>query len=131
MWVRSLGREEPLEESKEIHSSIPAWRIPQTEEPGRLQSIGQQTVEHDRSDLAHTHTHRYLGHQGRDGRIPDQKRVEERGIWLLHGCDSQPVPAQEWEEERGGCTEESSRAVGCLEEKRREQNREDKNCYHH
>ena len=56
MWVRSLGREEPLEESKEIHSSIPAWRIPQTEEPGRLQSTGQQTVEHDRSDLAHTHT---------------------------------------------------------------------------
>ena len=39
--------------------------------------------------------------QGQDGRIPDQKRVEERGIWLLHGCDSQPVPAQEWEEERG------------------------------
>ena len=53
--VRSLGWEEPLEESKEIHSNIPAWRIPRTEEPGRLQSIGQQTVGHDRSDIAHTH----------------------------------------------------------------------------
>ena len=37
------------------HSSILAWRIPQTEEPGRLQSIGSQRVGHDLSDLAHIH----------------------------------------------------------------------------
>ena len=36
--VRSLGREDPLEEEMAIHSSILAWRIPWTEEPGRLQS---------------------------------------------------------------------------------------------
>ena len=38
------------------HSSIFAWRIPQTEEPGGLQSMGLQRVEHDWSDLAHKHT---------------------------------------------------------------------------
>ena len=38
-WVRSLGWEDPLEEEMATHSSILAWRIPQTEEPGRLQSM--------------------------------------------------------------------------------------------
>ena len=37
------------------HSSILAWRIPWTEEPGRLQSVGLQRVKHDQSDWAHTH----------------------------------------------------------------------------
>ena len=45
--VRSLGQEYPLEEGKATHSSILAWRIPWTEEPGRLQSIGSQRVGHD------------------------------------------------------------------------------------
>ena len=39
-WVQSLGWEDPLEEGMETHSSILAWRIPWTEEPGRLQSMG-------------------------------------------------------------------------------------------
>ena len=39
MWVRSLGREDPLEKVMATHSSILAWRIPQTEEPSGLQSI--------------------------------------------------------------------------------------------
>ena len=39
---KSLGREDPLEEGMAIHSSILAWRIPWTEEPGRLWSIGLQ-----------------------------------------------------------------------------------------
>ena len=42
MRVRSLGREDPLEESVATHSSILAWRIPWTEEPGGLQSVGSQ-----------------------------------------------------------------------------------------
>ena len=49
MWetcVRSLGWEDPLEEQMATHSSILAWRIPWTEEPGRLQSIGSQRVGH-------------------------------------------------------------------------------------
>ena len=41
-WVRSLGREDSLEEGTPTHFSILAWRIPWTEEPGRLQSIGSQ-----------------------------------------------------------------------------------------
>ena len=41
-WVRSLGQEDPLEEEMAIHSIILAWRIPWTEEPGRLQSMGSQ-----------------------------------------------------------------------------------------
>ena len=52
MWetrVRSLGQEDPLEESMATHSSILAWRIPWSEEPGRLQSKGSQVVGHDRA----------------------------------------------------------------------------------
>ena len=41
-WVRSLGREDPLEKEMATHSSILAWRIPWTEEPGGLQSISSQ-----------------------------------------------------------------------------------------
>ena len=43
----SLGREDPMEKVMATHSSILAWRIPWTEEPGRLQSIGLQRVRHD------------------------------------------------------------------------------------
>ena len=46
MWVLSLGWEDPLEEGVINHYSILAWRIPQTEEPGRLQSIGLQRIRH-------------------------------------------------------------------------------------
>ena len=42
-WVQSLGQEEPFEKGKTTHSSILAWRIPCTEEPGGLQSIGSQS----------------------------------------------------------------------------------------
>ena len=47
MRVRSLGREDPLEEGMATHSSILAWRILWTESPGGLQSIGSQRVRHD------------------------------------------------------------------------------------
>ena len=46
-WLRSLDREDPLEEGIATHSSILAWRIPWTEEPGGLQSMGSQRVRHD------------------------------------------------------------------------------------
>ena len=46
-WVRSLGREDPLEKEMATHSSTLAWKIPWTEEPGRLQSIRSQRVGHD------------------------------------------------------------------------------------
>ena len=51
MWVRSLSQEDPLEEEMATHSSILAWEIPWTEEPGGLQSMVLQRVRHD---WAHT-----------------------------------------------------------------------------
>ena len=45
--VRSLGREVPLEKEMATHSSFLAWKIPLTEEPGRLKSMGSQRVGHD------------------------------------------------------------------------------------
>ena len=45
--AQSLGQEDPLEKGIATHSSIPAWRMPWTEEPGGLQSVGSQRVRHD------------------------------------------------------------------------------------
>ena len=53
--ARSMGGEDPLKDSMATHSSILAWRIPWTEEPGGLQSMGSQRVGHDRT-TKHTPT---------------------------------------------------------------------------
>ena len=53
-WVQPLGRKDPLEKEMATHSSILAWKIPWTEEPDGLQSMGSQRVRHDRV----TNTHR-------------------------------------------------------------------------
>ena len=53
--VKSLGQEEPLEKGMATQSSILAWIIPWTEEPGGLQSVGSQRVGHDRA----TNTYKY------------------------------------------------------------------------
>ena len=45
--VQSLGQEDPLEKKMATHCSILAWRIPQTEEPGELESMGSQRTGHD------------------------------------------------------------------------------------
>ena len=58
-WVRSLGWEDPLERGMATHSSILPWRVPWTEEPVRLQSIGLQRVRHDWA-TKHTHIHRQV-----------------------------------------------------------------------
>ena len=47
IWVRFLGQEDPLEKEMAIHSSTLAWKIPWTEEPDRLQSMGSQRVGQD------------------------------------------------------------------------------------
>ena len=47
IWVRSLGGEDPLEKEMSTHPSILAWRIPWTEEPGGIQTLGLQRVGHD------------------------------------------------------------------------------------
>jgi len=60
IWVWSLVWEDPLEKGMATHSSILAWRIPQTEEPGRLQSIGSQRVRHDWVTFTFTFTFHYI-----------------------------------------------------------------------
>ena len=57
MQVRSLGHDNPLEESMATHSSILAWEIPWTEEPGGLESMGSQRVGQDWSVWICTHAH--------------------------------------------------------------------------
>ena len=46
-WVRSLGWKDPLEKGIATHSSLLTWKIPQTEEPGEIQSIGLQRIRQD------------------------------------------------------------------------------------
>ena len=58
MRVQSLGQEDPLEEGRAAHSSTLAWKIPRTEEPGGLQSIGPHKGGHGWSNLAqHSSSH--------------------------------------------------------------------------
>ena len=56
MRVQSLGGEDPLEKEMATHSSVLAWRIPWTEEPGGLQSIESKTDTTEATQHAHTHT---------------------------------------------------------------------------
>ena len=63
-WVQSLGWQDLLEEGMATHSSILAWKIPWTEEPGRLQSMGPQRVRHNGA----TFTFRQL--------VPQSKRYQ-------------------------------------------------------
>ena len=70
-WVRSLGQKDPLKKEMSTHSSILAWEIRWTEEPGGLQSMGSEesdmtefTYTHTDTDAhAHTHTHTHT-HKG-------------------------------------------------------------------
>ena len=55
MWVRSLGRDDPLEKEMATQSSSLAWKIPWTEDLGRLQSMGLQRVGHDLVTESRTH----------------------------------------------------------------------------
>ena len=59
-WVQSLGWDDPLEKGMATHSSVLAWRIPWTEEPGGLQSMGSQRVD-TTEQLIHSHTHVLTG----------------------------------------------------------------------
>ena len=58
-WVQSLSWEDPLEKEVATHSSALTWRIPGTEEPGGLQSMGSQTVGDDCATKFHFHFHRH------------------------------------------------------------------------
>jgi len=59
-WLRFLGWKDPLEKEMATHSSIRAWRIPWTEETGRLQSVGSQESDTTERLSTHTHTHYHV-----------------------------------------------------------------------
>ena len=56
-WAQPLGWEDPLEEEMVTHSSVLAWKIPWTEEPSGLQSMGLQRIRHDLAKDSHFHFH--------------------------------------------------------------------------
>ena len=76
MHVQSPGQEDPLEAGMATHSSILAWEIPWTEEPGGLQSIQSQRVGHDWSDWARMHTHITLNEGSKNGPASPQPRSQ-------------------------------------------------------
>ena len=91
-WVRSLGREDPLEKEMATHSSILAWRIPWTEEPGGLQFMGLQRVGHDwatslsigLSALVY-HLHGVEGEEGRGEKVtPSQEATKADTEGRMH-----------------------------------------------
>ena len=101
MQVRPLGWEDPLEEGMATHSSVLAWRISWTEEPGWLQFIGSQRVRHYWSDLACTHTWVPLGCMGNTLGSPPrfydlQVQLIPQLLWVLAARDSQLLTGS-WE----------------------------------
>ena len=70
-----MGQEDPLEEGMATHSSILAWRIPWTEEPGGLQSIGLQRVRQDPSDLAYTDRQQKSGSQTSKSSVKEKSDI--------------------------------------------------------
>ena len=67
MWVQSLGQEDPLQKKMATHSSVFAWEIPWTEEPGGLQSSPWGHKESDTTEHTHAHVNTGVGsgiHQG-------------------------------------------------------------------
>ena len=87
--VRSLGQKDPLEEGLATHSSILAWKIPRTEEPGGLQSIGSERVRNDSNDLACWHP--FLGASQlasvvkKKKNLPAVQETQEPRVWSLGG----------------------------------------------
>ena len=87
--VQPLGQEDPLEEGMATHSSILAWRIPRTEEPGRLESIGSQRIRHHWRNLTCTHAQaEALGMQasGARGLQSAGSVIVARGLSCLAAC---------------------------------------------
>ena len=80
-WVWSLGWEDPLEKVLATHSTVLAWRIPWTEEPGGLQSMGSQRVRHD---WVTEHTH--IGVQREQKSLVFWKQGNILASWEIRDC---------------------------------------------
>ena len=81
MWVRPLGGDDPLGEGMATYSSILAWRIPWTEEHGRLQSMGSHRVRHDEV-TSHARTHNAAGTAQKSSDTPPAPTLQAWG-WFL------------------------------------------------
>ena len=133
MWVQSLGWEEALEESMATHSSILAWRIPQTEEPGGQQSMGLLRIRYNWAN-EHTHTlHFYIrGDLGREfkcqykrckrcgfnpwvGKIPWRRKCQPTQVFLpgkFHGQRSLAGYSR-WRLKESDTTERLNKTIYC------------------
>ena len=82
--VPSLGQEDSLEKGIAIHSSILAWRIPWTEKPGRLQSMGSQRVKVTNTHThGHTHRHTHVLHTSQKLSPSHLRKLRHRGRKLF------------------------------------------------
>ena len=98
-WVQSLGQEDPLEKEMATHSSTLAWKIPWTEEPGRLQSMGSQRVGHDwATSLSLSDGKESACNAGDSGSIPESGRFAGEGIGnpLQYSCLENPMHRGAW-----------------------------------
>ena len=87
-WVQSLGQEDPLENIMAAHSSILAWRIPWTEEPGRLQSMGLQRVGHDWVTFTLCWLYK-IGSEVSESRSVVSNSLRSHGLYSLWNSSSQ------------------------------------------
>ena len=100
-----MGGEDPLEEEMTTHSSILAWKTPWTEEPGGLQSMGSQRIEHDRLSMhmsmqayTHTHTHTHICNNLLIYTQAPQALSDEAHLllWGSDGTDSSDSSPEDW-----------------------------------
>ena len=107
MWVRFLGPEDLLEEGMATHSSILAWKIPWTEEPGGIQSLGSQRVRHDwgtQHELLHFRSHngRLLFDLGKPETLSERQHAESlSGLptcsgWYFGGLSGSSFDLRPW-----------------------------------
>ena len=95
MRVQSLGQEDPLEKGMATHPGILTWRIPWTEEPGGLQSIGSQRVGHNWSNLACCHAPGFGDDCSKDSySSPMKMKWNESHSVVSNTCD--PVDCSSW-----------------------------------
>ena len=100
-WVQTLGWEDPLEKGMATHSSILAGRIPWTEQPGGLQSMGSQRIRHNWATNTFTDIHR------------------EKSMWRSTQEENHVKTDDEW------CISKSRNSKGCLETTRNSEVRKD------
>ena len=96
IWVQTLSQEDPLEEEMATHSSILAWRMPWTEEPGGLQSMGSQRVGYDWA-TKHTHAQQMLVKLIFKSRHrPHTRKFEHSSLKSGRSQEEKDSPSSEW-----------------------------------